>query len=188
MIPTLRTPRLLVRSLAPDDLGEFVRVQEVSAAFFAPWMAAGSSPAELFDAEIAKVEEGLRTGRHYRMVGVMGDGRIAGFFNLGEIVQGAFHSAYAGWRVNVEVAGQGYATEGVEALLDLAFAPPPLGFGLHRVQANVIPDNVRSLRLAERVGMRREGLALRYLKIAGAWRDHVMFAKTVEEHAFRHLT
>jgi ribosomal-protein-alanine N-acetyltransferase len=186
VIDDLRTPRLLLRSLAEGDLAEFVRVHEVSADFHGPWSPVhGGSLEDLFRAEIAKVEEGRESGRHYRFVGVLDDGRIAGFFNLGEVVRGAFHSAYAGWRVNVEVARQGYATEALQGVLDLAFAEE--GLALHRVQANIIPSNVPSLRLARRLGMRREGLAQRYLKIAGDWRDHLMFAKTAEEHRFTHL-
>jgi len=69
-------------------------------------------------------------------------------------------------------------------MLDFAFSG--IGAGLHRVQANIIPSNLASLRLAERAGFRREGLAERYLNIAGEWQDHLMYAKTREEHSFRY--
>ena len=72
--------------------------------------------------------------------------------------------------------------EAMRAMLDIAFAPEPEGLGLHRVQANIIPENAASLRVAEKLRMRREGMALRYLHIGGAWRDHIMFAITAEEH------
>ena len=85
------------------------------------------------------------------------------------------------------MARQGLATEGVIAMLDLAFAPEPAGLGLHRVQANIIPHNAPSLRVAEKAGFRREGLALAYLNIAGEWRDHLMFAKLADEHTLRFL-
>ena len=49
---------------------------------------------------------------------------------------------------------------------------------LHRIQANHLPDNVRSSRLLARLGFRREGLAREYLFIRGAWRDHVLTALT----------
>ncbi len=77
--------------------------------------------------------------------------------------------------------GEGLATEGVRALVSIAFAPEPDGLGLHRVQANIMPGNGASLRVAEKVGFRREGVARRYLRIAGEWEDHAMFALTVEE-------
>ena len=107
--------------------------------------------------------------------------------HVGEIVRGFFQSGYAGWRTNVECSRQGYAFEGVTALLDMAFSSH-VGLGLHRVQANVIPENLPSIRLAERVGFRKEGVALRYLKIAGKWQDHVMFAKLAEEHVPTYLS
>jgi ribosomal-protein-alanine N-acetyltransferase len=118
---------------------------------------------------------------HLRHVGILSDGRLAGSFNLGEIVRGVFDCAYASWRTDPELWGQGFGAEGVSALLDVAFAHHG-GIGRHRVQANIIPSNLRSICLAERVGFRKEGLALKYLKIAGVWQDHLMFAKVTEEH------
>jgi [ribosomal protein S5]-alanine N-acetyltransferase len=187
VITQIRTPRLIVRSLALEDRDEFIRVHRVSEEFFAPWSAYRTgSYDDIFRTEMSKVEMGRRSGTHHRMVGVLDDGRIAGFFSLGEIVRGVFHNAYAGWKVNVEVAQLGYATEGVTALLDFGFSRD--GAALHRIQANVIPTNTPSIRLAEKLGLRREGIAERYLEIAGRWQDHVMFARTLEEHRFTYLT
>lgn len=112
-------------------------------------------------------------------------GRIAGFFGLNNIVRGVFQNADAGWSVSADCLRMGLATEGVAALLDVAFAPPPRGLGLHRVQANVIPTNVASLKVAERCGFRREGVSLRMIEIDGRWQDHVNFAKLGDEHELR---
>ena len=67
-------------------------------------------------------------------------------------------------------------TEGFALALDFAFGP----LRLHRVEANVQPDNVRSLALVERLGFLREGYSQRYVKIGGRWRDHVRFAMLAE--------
>ena len=67
-------------------------------------------------------------------------------------------------------------------MLDFAFAPPPTGIALHRVQANIIPNNAASVHVAQKCGFRLEGTAKRYLKIAGEWQDHAMYAKLAEEH------
>ena len=88
-----------------------------------------------------------------------------------------------GWRVMREFTGRGFGTEAVRGMFDLAFALPPQGLGLHRVQANVMPSNLPSLSLAKRAGFRREGFAPRMLCIAGRWEDHIMHAKLAEEHA-----
>jgi ribosomal-protein-alanine N-acetyltransferase len=132
-------------------------------------------------------QRGWASGTQCRLVGCLPDGRLAGFFSLSEIVGGVFQNAYAGWRVSADVAGRGLGTEGVLALLDMAFASRPAGLALHRVQANIIPTNAPSLRVAEKCGLRQEGYAMRYLKIAGRWQDHVMFARTAEEHRFVYL-
>lgn len=175
---------MVLRTLAPTDADEFTRVLTVSRAEWAPWMPSapsGSTDADVFEQELARSARGREAGTHLRLAGFLDDGRLAGLFSLNEIVRGAFESAHAGWSVSADVMRQGLGTEGVRALLDVAFDEPPRGLGLHRVQANIIPRNAASLRIAEKVGLRREGLALRYLRIAGRWEDHVMFAVTAEE-------
>lgn len=177
---------MMLRPLQREDREEFIRVHRVSARDFSLWSPAREGSLERwFDEDLERSEEGRESGTSLRLVGVLDDERIAGFFALTEVVRGAFHNAYAGWYVNSEVVGHGYATEGVGALLDLAFSAHALE--LHRVQANVIPANRASIRVAEKVGMRREGYAERYLRIGDVWQDHVMYAKTAEEHAFRYL-
>ncbi len=185
-LPTLTTDRLLLRPMEEDDREAFIRMQQVSEEHFRPWVPVRKGgPEAHFEEELERGHLGWQKGTHARWIGVLADGRIAGTFGLNEIVRRAFQSAYAGWGVSADAVGRGIATEGVAGMLDLAFSPA--GLGLHRVQANIIPENAASLRVAEKVGMRREGRAERYLQIAGAWRDHVMFAKTAEEHAFVYL-
>lgn len=184
--PQLRTPRMLLRLLEEHDRVESIRVHNLSDEFYRPWMPtppATETPEKLFEAQLARARNGWAAGTQLRMVGELDDGRLAGFFNLNEIVMGSFCCAYAGWRVNLELARQGYATEAVSGLLDLAFAPPPRGIGLHRVQANIIPTNAASIALARKCGFRREGLAVRYLEVGGRWQDHLMLAKLADEHA-----
>jgi ribosomal-protein-alanine N-acetyltransferase len=191
MAMLIRTPRLLLRPLCAEDRAEFIHIHTVSRALFAPWFPT-RPPDETFDdlftQQLAQTLSGIQDGTLYRFAGLLPDGRIAGFFNLFQIVRGAAHYAMASWSVNAEVGRQGLCTEGVTALLDFAFAPPPEGIGLHRVQANIIPTNIASIRVAEKVGFRREGLAKRYLKIAGEWQDHLMYAKLADEHSFTYLT
>ena len=121
-------------------------------------------------------------GGEYRFVALLDDERIAGFFSLFQIVRGAFENGVAAWTISADVASRGLATEAVNALLDIAFRDGPLGLSLHRMGASVIPTNIASIRVAEKCGFRREGLALKYLRIAGEWQDHFLYGKLREEH------
>lgn len=181
MLPLVRlTPRLTVRPLVPADREAWIAGILASAEMHAPWVSARgpdwNAEAE-WEVLVAKLGDGSA-----RFVGVAADGRIAAWVNLNQVIRGATQGAIAGWSVNAEFAGGGYATEAVAALLDLAFSPEPAGLALHRVSAGIMPENLRSLRVAEKCGFRREGFAPKLVKIAGEWRDHVLFAKLAEEH------
>jgi ribosomal-protein-alanine N-acetyltransferase len=105
------------------------------------------------------------------------DSTIIGRVALGGVLRGAFQNAYLGYWIDVEHQGRGLMTETLRAATSFAFASA----GLHRVQAAVMPRNAASQRVLEKAGYRREGIALRYLCIAGQWEDHLIFAMTAEE-------
>lgn len=97
---------------------------------------------------------------------------LAGVINLGEVVHGALQSAYLGYYGFAPHAGRGLMAEGMRQVVDRAFGK----LGLHRVEANVQPENTASLALVTRLGFVREGYSRRYLKINGRWRDHERWA------------
>lgn len=99
-------------------------------------------------------------------------GRIA----LTGIARGPFQNAYMGYYIDQQHNGKGYATAAVSLCLNKAFKE----IGLHRVEAGVLPRNLASIRVLEKAGFRREGLAKTYLKINGNWEDHTIFAITAE--------
>jgi ribosomal-protein-alanine N-acetyltransferase len=104
-------------------------------------------------------------------------GELAGAININEIVRGSFCGGYLGYYALVPHQGKGYMAEGLRLVLREAFGK----LHLHRLEANIQPDNERSKRLVQRLGFRLEGYSPRYLKIAGQWRDHERWALTSEE-------
>jgi ribosomal-protein-alanine N-acetyltransferase len=100
------------------------------------------------------------------------DNTLVGAIQLSQIVRGRFQSAYLGFWIGASFARQGYMTEGLGLTLRYAFGP----LNLHRLEANLQPNNVGSRRLVQKLGSRQEGYSPHYLKIGGRWRDHERWA------------
>ena len=109
------------------------------------------------------------------------DGGIVGKCNVANIVRGRFRNGALGYDSYLPYAGTGRMTEGMRQVVDRCFCELPDGLGLHRLEINIQPDNIRSLALAKRLGFRHEGFSPRMLYINDAWRDHERFALTAEE-------
>ena len=168
-----------IRPLTLDDAAELLDVRVRNRAFLEPWEPLRD---ELFytlpgqEVNVAAAVREREEGRGYPFAIAL-EGRIVGAVNLNGIVHGVFRNAYLGYWVDEAVGGRGVATEAVRQTVTFAFGEG----GLHRVQAAVMPRNAASLRVLEKAGFREEGLALRYLRIAGAWEDHRLYAVTKEE-------
>jgi ribosomal-protein-alanine N-acetyltransferase len=127
-------------------------------------------------AALKELERGRALDSVYAFA-VRARGAIVGRVSLSQVFRKAFSNCYLGYWIGEEHNGHGYATEAVRLAVDYALGP----LALHRVQANVMTKNPRSARVLEKNGFRREGLALNYLRIAGRWEDHDMYALTVED-------
>ncbi len=117
---------------------------------------------------------------------IEGDHDIVGRVNVTNIVRGRANAAAMGYDAYDPYAGRGLFIEGLRLIVDLAFAPEPLGLGLHRLEAAVQPGNVRSAGMLRRLGFRRRGAWPAYLWLADeqgrdAWRDHVVYGIVAEE-------
>jgi [ribosomal protein S5]-alanine N-acetyltransferase len=107
--------------------------------------------------------------------------RFAGEINLSSVQRGPYQNAYVGYWIDEAAAGHSYVPEAFVVLCRFAFEE----LALHRLQASIIPRNRPSHRVAEKLGLRDEGIAVRYLEINGRWEDHVRYAITSEEWAER---
>jgi ribosomal-protein-alanine N-acetyltransferase len=169
--------RVHLRLPRRSDQQAFVSAARASRRLHSGWVQAPETPA----AYVAYAERYAFRGRSPRHAGFLvvrnDDGALAGVINFSEIVRGAFHSAFVGYYAFVQLAGDGYMTEGFALALDFAFRR----LALHRVEANVQPANRRSIALVSRLGFEREGYSRRYVKISGRWRDPVRFAMLAED-------
>jgi ribosomal-protein-alanine N-acetyltransferase len=96
-------------------------------------------------------------------------GRVIGTIAFNNIVWGAFLSCHLGYKLDKDEINKGYITEALKKGIDIMFEE----YGLHRIEANIMPKNIRSLRVVEKLGFYHEGLAKKYLRINGKWEDHI---------------
>ena len=162
-----------LRVPAAADCNEFVTLMRASRSFHRPWATAPTDD----DRFAAYLADARRPDFEAMLVCRREDDAIVGFFNLSQIARGSLQSAYLGYAVGKPHARHGYMKEGIKIVLRVAFVT----LHLHRVEANIQPDNRASIALARSAGFRREGFSPRYLKIAGRWRDHERWAILADE-------
>jgi len=150
----------------------FLSAAKNSRVFHRHW---GQAPSTL--AEYRRFVERARKATHFGHFVVSEDDDLAGVININEVVRGSFCSGYLGYYALAPYQGRGYMREGLKAVIRMAFGE----YALHRLEANIQPDNVRSIGLVRAAGFRREGYSPRYLKVGGRWRDHERWALTVED-------
>jgi ribosomal-protein-alanine N-acetyltransferase len=184
----LVTDRLVLRPPRTADVPAIRAALRRNAAHLRPWSispAPGEDPSSLTSVSRAVLRHRAewKSGQSYVfLIAARDDDRtVIGRIALGGLLRGAFQNAYLGYWIDVDHERRGLMTEAVRATTSFAFASAEL----HRVQAAVMPTNAGSQRVLQKAGYRREGMATRYLCIAGAWEDHILFAVTAEEWADR---
>lgn len=173
----------MLRSLVVGDFAAWRAVRLANADWLEPWEPQRNrhAPDPINDRDAFAMrcsarqrERQLGTGYGF---GIFVDGDFVGEINLNSIQRGAFQSGYVGYWIARSAAGNGYMPEAVVTLARFAFEE----LYLHRLQISIIPRNARSRRVVEKLGIRDEGVALRYLEINGVWEDHVRYGITAEE-------
>ncbi len=104
-------------------------------------------------------------------------GELIGRVGLGHFIRSVTQSSFMGYVLFNRYWGFGYAEEAVTELIDIAFHD----HRLHRVVAGIEPDNKKSIRLAKKLGFRKEGLSKRVVLLRGEWQDLVQYALTTED-------
>ena len=101
------------------------------------------------------------------------DSVLLGGITLGHVRRGVAQTATLGYWMGAPHAGQRYMSRAVRAMVGFAFTT----LNLHRLEAACLAHNAASIRLLQATGFHREGYARGYLRIAGIWQDHVLFAR-----------
>ena len=178
--------RVSLRTLSAHDYGQWIEIRDRCRDWLVPWEprpAGAPVPPEdrnSFAARCSLRERERQMATGYGFGIFVGD-RLVGELTLSSVQRGPFQSAYVGYWVDQGCAGRGYVPEAVVVALAFAFDE----LALHRIEISIIPRNDRSLRVVEKLGIRFEGTAERFLQINGVWEDHCRFAITQEEWVVR---
>ena len=172
---TIRLSRV-ARADAPD----LIAANRASQEFHLPWVASFTDQAG-FDTWFARCLTGPIVGLIAR---AEGSNEVVGVINLNEIVAGVFQSAYLGYYGMAGFSRKGLMTEAMRAAIGYAFGD----LGLHRLEANIQPENIASIALVRRLGFHREGFSPRYLRLNGEWRDHERWALLADTPCEAHRT
>lgn len=177
----LEAGAIYIRLVEPEDAAAMLHLLERNRNFFKPFEPrrppdqwTEQAQRDLLVASVKRRESGDEYGFGIFLTET---DELIGRVNLSNVVRKAFLNAYLGYYIDRDHNGRGYMTTTVDAIVDFAFGPAHL----HRVQAAVMPENSASIRVLEKAGFRREGFAPHYLRIDGRWRDHHLYATTVED-------
>jgi [ribosomal protein S5]-alanine N-acetyltransferase len=174
----LLTDRLILKVIGPDYAAQSLNYYIRNRAFLTEW---NPIPAPEFYT-LSYHQERLRIE-----LGLISEGRLVRFWlfkradtafttaigniAINNIVRGAFQSCHLGYQLDEQEINQGFMTEALRRAIAFAFDE----MRLHRIEANVMPRNLRSRRVLEKLGFAEEGLARQYLKINGIWEDHIHY-------------
>ncbi len=169
----LRGTKLYLRYPIIEDFAEFIASAKSSRKFHRS-LVNPPMTLEKFENYVAANES--ETNENF-LICQIEDGAICGAVNLSQIFRKVFQNAYLGYYLFEKFTGKGLMTEAVELVLRHAFKD----LKLHRLEANVQPDNLPSIAVLKRCGFTKEGFSRKYLKIGGRWRDHERFAIILED-------
>ena len=171
---SLRTPH-------PNDYQQWAELRAESRAFLTPWEPTWSRDdltRAAYRRRLKQYARDIRDDMAYPFfIFRTEDDTLLGGVTVSHVRRGVAQSGAIGYWIGRSHAGKGHMSAALRALIPYAFDT----LGLHRIEAACLPHNEASIRVLEKCGFQREGYARRYLRINGAWSDHVLFALLAED-------
>lgn len=164
---------IIIREPKIEDKESFLQAMQHSESLHHRWVKSPLTPKEYDDYFLRAHQSNQKS---FLVCNQAND--ILGVFNIREIVHGFFQNAYLGFYATANGAGKGYMSAGLKLVLRTVFEE----MKLHRLEANIQPENMRSIQLVKSNGFRYEGFSPRYLKVNDEWCGHEHWAITAEEY------
>ncbi len=163
--------------LRPPDMRDFeawAGLRERSRAFLTPWeptWPGDDLTRASFRRRLKRNQQEIDNDEAYPFLIFRDDEALLGGLTLGQVKRGVVQAATLGYWIGAPYAGKGFMSRAVLAVIGFAFGT----LRLHRIEASCLPNNKPSIGLLERAGFTREGYARAYLRINGAWQDHLLY-------------
>lgn len=172
--------RIFMRPAQKKDWPHWAEVRRRNQEYlqpFEPRWAENCLSEDFFERRLARQGRDWQSGHANSFLIFKKEDRLIGGMNINHICRGAAQYASLGYWLDEEMQGQGYMAEALRLTLRYCFED----LELHRVHAACLLHNERSKKLLIQAGFFEEGQARRYLKINGAWQDHVLYGLTAED-------
>ena len=167
---------MYLRPPQPGDWADWARLRAESRTFLTPWeptWSADELTRNAYRRRLRRYGRDARDGYGYAFFIFHAEtDALTGGLTLSNVRRGVTQSCALGYWMGKSHAGRGYMSDAVAAILRFVFED----LGLHRLEAACLPNNEPSKAVLQRIGFVEEGLARQYLKINGAWQDHLLFA------------
>ena len=175
--------RIVVRPLVATDFEAWSEVRHRNGEWLGKWepikaahLPDPSTNRDAFNNRCVARDRERQSGGSYAF-GIFIEGSFAGEVNINNVVRSAMQCGTIGYWIDKSRAGRSLMAEALVVLAQYAFE----NLHLHRLEICIIPRNSNSRRVMEKLDIRTEGVAERFLEINGTWEDHVRYGFTIEE-------
>ncbi len=167
---------IYIREFVPEDAEALLQLQLDNKSFFEEFAMERENDFYRLEAQVERIKafaENRNQDSGYNFGIFKNDNdQLVGTINLFQVVRGSIQAAFIGYFLDEAHNGKGYTTEAVQLLVKYAFDT----LKLHRIEAGVMPSNIGSIRVLEKSGFHKEGIARKNVKINGQWEDHQVLA------------
>ncbi|WP_307893569.1 GNAT family N-acetyltransferase [Bacillus swezeyi] len=165
-----------IRPLTAEDAEACLKLQTDNRSFFEQFSMERNDDFYTIEGQKKRLQrfyENMQNDEDYYLgIFHQADDALIGTINLFQILRGSLQSAFIGYFLDEKHNGKGYTTEAAKLIVEYAFED----LKLHRVEAGVMPHNLASIRVLEKAGFHKEGIARKNVKINGKWEDHQLLA------------
>lgn len=172
----LTRSNIFIRTLEITDAESLLQLELKNRAFFQTYTSLREDSFYTLAGQTARIKnnkELLELDQYYFFGIFLNEtAELIGVSMLSEVLRGSLQSCYVGYFLDQKHNGNGYMTDAVRLVVRFAFDQ----LKLHRIEAGVMPHNIGSIRVLEKTGFHKEGIARKNVKINGKWEDHQVLA------------